>query len=60
MKLKKKQNTGLVVDEKSYKKYYPELSKTVSYGQFTGELVLESSTHCIGSQKIIDTNDLPW
>ena len=60
MKLKKKQDTGLVVDEKSYKKYYPELSKTVSNGQFIGEYVLESSTHCIGSQKIIDPKGRTW
>lgn len=60
MKLKKKQDTGLVVDEITYKKYYPELSKTVSYGQFIGEFVLESSTHCIGSQKIIDPKGRTW
>ena len=60
MKLKKKQDTGLVVDEITYKKHYPELSKTVSYGQFIGEFVLESSTHYIGSQKIIDPKGHTW
>lgn len=54
MKLKKKQNTGLVVDESSYKRYYPIMSQTVSYSQFIGNAVLESSTHCISSNTILD------
>lgn len=60
MKLKKKHNTGLVTDEITYKNYYPELSKTVSYGQFRGDFVIESSTHCIGSQMIKDPKGNEW
>lgn len=59
MKLKKKQ-AGLVINEETYKQYYPELSNTVSYEQFIGESVLESSTHCIDTQKIIDPRGNSW
>ena len=52
MKVRRKSKAGLVTDEETYKKYYPELSKQYSYGQFIGDFVVSPSTHCIGTQII--------
>lgn len=52
MKLKKKQEDGLTVTEENYAKFYPELSKKLSYAEFCGEAVIDISTHCIGESQV--------
>ena len=52
--------SGLVVDEDSYKLYYPELSKQYSYAQFCGNGCIEVGTNIIGHQSIIDPKGNEW
>lgn len=52
MKIRRKSKAGLVTDEKTYREYYPEMSKQYNYEQFIGNFVVSPSTHCIGTQCI--------